>query len=115
MWPAARFQATPLQAVQPDKIPRPAAHAGNARKFSSIDKQIIRRIINYIVMGTGGTASRDFGEDFAKIDPGALGRRARTVCSGCALAEQVARKAELVTGSYTGDREASRTIELVFP
>ena len=30
------------------------------------------------------------------------------------LAEQVAGKSELVTGSYTGDGEASRTIELGF-
>ncbi|UQT46648.1 hypothetical protein M5E87_15015 [Flavonifractor plautii] len=54
----------------------------------------------------------DFNEDFAKID-GALGGKAEQSAVDT-LAEQVAGKSELVTGSYTGDGEASRTIELGF-
>ena len=54
----------------------------------------------------------DFNEDFAKID-GALGGQAE-LSAVDTLAEQVAGKSELVTGSYTGDGEASRTIELGF-
>ena len=54
----------------------------------------------------------DFNEDFAKID-GALGGKAEQSAEDT-LAEQVAGKSELVTGSYTGDGEASRTIELGF-
>ena len=54
----------------------------------------------------------DFNEDFAKID-GALGGKAEQSAVDT-LAEQVAGKSELVTGSYTGDGEDSRTIELGF-
>ena len=54
----------------------------------------------------------DFNEDFAKID-GALGGKAEQSAVDT-LAEQVAGKSELVTGSYTGDGEASRTIDLGF-
>ena len=54
----------------------------------------------------------DFNEDFAKID-GALGGKAEQSAVDT-LAEQVAGKSVLVTGSYTGDGEASRTIELGF-